>query len=399
MIIQSQFFITYYIGKEPLTLMTVPPGLEPNSPRRIEYDTFLQAIDSIYSSQNIEGSIPKFWTRRTQTTDQLGNTKYFYEPHPDSTLLQLNSKSSYYFIVRDTSALPLKIPSIGGLLLGFTDATKLPNIVPASIPSTKISDSSRYSLQPVVENLQPYEEYKYEFKTVNANWPVSISILSGILKPSTESGSIEASIGFCPSTGACDINMLPFSLPEECTLSTSDNKSITMQLSISPMSYEGPEVLSNHFTIECQDCLPKPTISIVSKSPTAVTEPIGDDTEPANYVFELKTENLELDKRYNYSIEVLKSEWPFLFTTPTTGSLIIKSSTDKPVLDGKIFFCPTTGLCPPNVNGVQEYTVPSYPKFLTGSAAYNVVLRAKLESDECDLPIIYSVPVNITYRN
>lgn len=399
MIINSQFFITYYIGKEPLPLKTVPVSLTPNSAGRIEYDNFMQAIDTIYGSQTLDGSIPKFWTRRTQAVDQLGNIKYFYEPHPDSTLSQLDSKSSYYFIVRDTTAIPVRIPAIGGLLLGFTDANKLPNVLSESIPNTKLSTDSKHSFSPRIENLQPYEEYKYEFKTVNANWPVSISSISGILKPSTDKANIESSIGFCPSTGNCDTNVMPFTLPEACTLSSSDNKSITMQLSISPLSYDGTEVFSNQFTVECENCLPKPSIAISGKSPVIVVEPTSDDAEPASYSFELVTQNLELDKEYTYSIEVLRSEWPFLFTTPTSGSLIVKSSTDKPLLDGRIFFCPTTGLCPPNQNGVRPYTVPSYPKFLTGAAAYNVTLRAVLDSVECDTETVYSLPITISYKN
>lgn len=399
MIINSQFFITYYIGKEPLPLKSIPPSLTPNSPARIEYDNFMQAIDTIYGSQTLDGSIPKFWTRRTQAVDQLGNIKYFYEPHPDSTLSQLDSKSSYYFIVRDTTAIPVRIPSFGGLLLGFTDANKLPNVLPESMPNKKLSADSRYSFSPRIDNLQPYEEYKYEYKTVNANWPVSISTISGIIKPSTDKATIESSIGFCPTTGNCDTNVMPFTLPAECTLSSASNKTITMQLSISPLSYTGTEVLSNQFTVECEDCLPKPSISISGTSSATVVEPTSDEAEPASYSFEISTNNLEIDKEYLYNIEVLRSEWPFVFTTPTSGSITIKSSTDKPPLGGKIFFCPTTGLCPPNQNGVGSYIVPSYPKFLTGSASYSVVLRAVLDAVECDTETVYSLPVTISYKN
>lgn len=391
--------MTYYIGKAPLPLMEVPASLPINSPGRIEYDNFIQSIDTIYGSQTLDGNIPKFWTRRTQSVDQLNNIRYFYEPHPDSTLLQLDSKSSYYFIVRDTTAIPVRIPAINGLLLGFTDPNKLPNVMPESIPNTKLSTDSKHSFSPKIENLQPYEEYKYEFKTVNANWPVSINTISGVIKPSTDKASIESSIGFCPSTGNCDTNVMPFVLPQACTLSSSDNKSITMQLSISPLSYDGTEVLSNQFTIECEDCLPKPYIAISGKSPSLVIEPTADDAEPASYSFELITNNLELEKTYSYNIEVLRSEWPFVFTTPTSGTIFIKSSTDKPLLDGKIFFCPAINMCPPEENGVQPYTVPSYPKFLTGAASYNVTLRAVLNSEECDTETVYSLPTTISYKN
>lgn len=399
MIIHSQFFITYYIGQQPLPLMSTPANLAPNTPARIDYDNFMQAVDTIYSSQQIDGRIPKFWTQRTQEIDQLGNIKYYYRPHPDSTLKQLDSKFSYYFIIRNTAAIPLKIPAIGGLLLGFTDASKLPNVISSSLIGTKLTDTSKVTITPKIENLQPYEEYIYEFKTVYANWPVGITNLSGIIKPSTDKASIETSIGFCPSSGACDSKTMPFTLPSQCSLTSSDNKSITMSLSIKPKSYDGPEVLSDHFTIECQDCLPTPAISIVDLSTKNVVEPIEDNADPAFYSYKLEVANLEIDKPYEYSIEVLKSEWPFVFTSPISGNIILRSPSDKPPLDGKIFFCPATGLCPPNQNGVGPYTVPVYPKFLTGSNAYNVILRAKLTSLECDNKAVYSNPTIISYRN
>lgn len=382
-----------------MPLMAVPSDLPENSPGRIEYNTFMQAIDTIYASQGIEGDIPKFWTRRTQRLDQLGNIVYFYEPHPSSSLKQLDSKSSYYFIVRDTSAIPLKIPAIGGLLLGFTDARKLPSVLPDSIKGVTLTSTSKVTITPIIENLQPYEEYVYQFKTVNANWPVGISTISGIIKPSTQSTTIETTLGFCPSTGNCDTNTMPFTLPIECSLSSSDNKNITMALSVTPKSYAGPEILSNHFTIECENCLPKPKISIIDLSSNLVVEPVTDTADPASYAYKLDMSNLELDRPYQYSIEVLRAEWPFVFTTPTSGTLILKSSSDKPPLDGKIFFCPATGLCPPNQNGVPPYTVPTYPKFLTGSNSYSVVLRAKLDALACDSETIYSTPTIISYKN
>jgi len=402
MIINSQFFVTYYTGKNPLPLMVAPSSLLPNTPKRIEYDNFIQSIDTIYASQTIDGNIPKFWTRRAQSTDALGNIKFLYEPHPDSTLTQLDSKSAYYFIVRDTTTIPIRIPAVGGLLLGFTDANKLPNVLPSSIPSVTLTSNTggKFAFAPKIENLQPYEEYKYEFKTISANWPVSINSISGVIKPATETASIVSNIGFCPSTGACDTLVMPFSLPEECSLSSTDEKSITMQLSISPISYTGTEVLSDQFTVNCVDCLPKPSIRISGTSPTSVVEPAGDDADPASFTFDIITSNLEIEKPYNYSIDVLKAEWPIVFATATSGSIVVKSSTDQPFINGKIFFCPTTGLCPPNQNGVPAYSVPSYPKFLTGVAPYNIVLRASLNSQDCNtVDTVYSVPVTISYRN
>lgn len=399
MIINSQFFITYYTGKEPLKLKEVPASLQPGSAQRVEYDRFIQSIDTIYGSQKLDGTIPKFWTQRTQIVDALGNAQYYYIPHPDSDLTQLDSKSAYYFIVREDSAIPLRIPAIGGLLLGFTDARVLPVVAPSSVMGTGLTSQYKYAFAPKIENLQPYEEYKYEFKTVSSNWPVSINNISGIIKPASSTTTLDAVIGFCPNTGNCDTNVLPYQLPPVCSLSSSNEKSITMQLSISPVSYEGPEVLSNQFTIECKDCLPKAAVSIVGPEITEIKESEDDNADLPNYPFSLSFSNLEIEKTYNYTINVVKADWPVVFAAPNSGTIKLRSSTDIPFIGGKIVFCPTTGLCPPNQNGVPNYSVPNYPKFLTGSAIYSVILQASLTKTDCDSETIYSKPINIRYIN
>ena len=119
MIINTQFFITYYVGKDALSLTETPDNLSDS--QLIEYNKLMQSVSAIYASQNLDsgGTIPKFWTQLVQYTDSLGNMSYRYAPHPDSDLTQLDSRSSYYFIVRDESALPLRIPAAGGSFIRF----------------------------------------------------------------------------------------------------------------------------------------------------------------------------------------------------------------------------------------------------------------------------------------
>lgn len=400
MIINSQFFITYYTGREPLTLKQAPASVTTNALQKVEYDKFIQSVDTIYGSQRLDGTIPKFWTQRTQTVDQLGNASYYYTPHPDSDLLQLDSKSAYYFIVRDDTAIPLRIPAVGGLLLGFTDARLLPNVISSSIPNKTLTESNRYSFSPQIENLQPYEEYLYRFKTVVANWPISINTISGILKPSSSTGVINTNIAFCPTTGNCDNNILPYSFPPICSLSSTDDQIATVQLSITPISYEGPEVLSNQFTVVCNDCLPKPNISILGPSVLEIREPTDDDADPANFPFVLSLSNLELEQEYTYNIDVKNAEWPVVFASASSGVINLRNPSDIPLVSGKLFFCPATGLCPPGQKNVPNYSVPVYPKFLTGVAAYNVTLQASLSSTDCQSSeTIYSKPITISYIN
>lgn len=269
MIINSQFFITYYMGNQPLPLTTTPTNLTPAQSG--DYQRFIQNIGAIYGSQAPNGKIPKFWTKLTQTTDSLGNIKYSYIPHPDSDLQSLSSKSAYYFIVRDESAIPLKIPSVGGSLIGFTDGSSLPRVVSSSIPNIVLTSASGNSLfiSPRIDNLQPYEEYRYQFKSVDANWPITINPQSGILRPSTSSGVINANAAFCLSSGECDSSFLEYRSEQGANplgilaSQTTNNKYAIINLSVTPTSYSGSEILSDQFVILCKDCLPERT------SPTA----------------------------------------------------------------------------------------------------------------------------------
>jgi hypothetical protein len=380
-------------------LKTVPADLTDEG--RAEYDRFIQGISAIYSSQSANGKIPKFWTKLVEGTDSLGNKRYLYAPHPDSDLEYLDPRSSYYFIVRDESAIPLKIPAIGGSLLGFTsNATKvLPNVIPESILNSTLSltDGNSIVINPKIENLQPYEEYRYEFKSVDANWPVSVNAISGILKPSTPTGIINARVTFCPTSGRCDSNILNYALPQPCLFTKDSDKYATMQLSITPISYTGPETISNQFTIGCKDCLPKPSISLASSVPNIINKPT-DTTVNASYEFSVSINNLLKNQIYSYKIETINSQWPIIFIGPSSGTIDVKSITTVPQISSKILFCQSTGICQPGQNGVNNYSIPSYPKFWTGPIDYDIMLRASLISSSCPSEVTYSNPLVVTYR-
>lgn len=353
MIINSQFFITYYGGKQPLSLKIEPTGL--TSTQRADYQKFIQSIGSIYASQSPNGKIPKFWTTLTETTDALGGTQFVYVPHPDSDLEYLSPKNSYYFIVRDEAAIPLRVPSVGGNSLGFADAGVLPRVLPSSIKNISLTTSSGNSamLNPVIDNLQPYEEYFYQFKGVDANWPVDISPLSGIIKPSTTDSTINAKVSFCLSSGNCASNItyhLEDVPPQLKPLAEQTNKYAIINLSVTPVSYTGPEILSDQFTILCKDCLPKPsepTTEIVSLSGLTLSV---NNKFPIQYLFD----NLKPHKTYNYNIETLNSNWPF-YVSSISG--LITSSGVKDVVETFGVFCTTTGECPSCEKGVLPYTI------------------------------------------
>jgi hypothetical protein len=404
--LNNRFSIVSYVGSEPLNLMAKDASVSADPIRNDQWERMMQAVDTIYATQNILGdqadSIPVFWTDRTSVIDQFGNSSFEYVPSPDSTLKQLSSKSAYYFILRDTSLTPVKIPHNGLLVQDYLwqlpdTLESLPLVSPA-LPDFTLNESSfKYTFKPQIINLRPNVQYTYSWETVDANWPVSINSRTGVLKPASPTGTINTSLAFCPTTGTCSASILPYTIPPECSLEKLDNPYITLKLSIKTLS--GSESLSDQFTLTCDDCLPKPRIDIENITPLDVVEDPSDNAPNPSFNFKLNFANLEIDQEYSYSINTVYSEWPIVFSTPTTGSFLARSSSALPIY-GRLFFCPTTGLCLPNGSNIPEYTIPNHPKFLTDDLIYNIILQASLnQTSQCNYSSTFTSNLTtITYK-
>lgn len=400
--INNRFAIITYVGSEPLNLMAKDASISGNPIKTEQWDKMIQAIDSIYASQIVGGNrantVPVFWTERASTVDSFGNTSFSYISSPDSTLRSLSSKSSYYFILRDISSVPIKIPSNGSIVLGYSSDDDLPLVFP-SLPDTILKESFKYEFKPSIINLKPFESYSYSWEVISSNWPVAINSRTGILRPASNTGTINTALSFCPSTGDCSESMLSYTLPAECSIEDLENPYVTLRLSVKTLSDGNTlkESLSDQFTVTCDDCLPKPKISITSIGSNDIVESTDDDAPNPSYRFLLEFENLKNEENYTYSINTVYSEWPIVFSSATSGSFDARQS-QAPIF-GTIFFCPTTGLCIPNNDTIPPYTVPNYPKFLTGDLLYNIVLQASLSgTNSCDSSVFYSDLRPITYK-
>jgi hypothetical protein len=392
--INNRFSIITYVGSDPLNLMAKNPSISNDPIKSEQWDRLIQTVDTIYGSQELGGSIPVFWTIRSSVVDRFGNTSFRYIPSPDSTLRLLSSRSAYYIILRDVSQTPIKIPSNGATILGYSDNEDLPLVSP-SIADIEISDSFRHDFKPQIVNLRPYENYVYSWEVVSSNWPVATNALSGTLKPASPTGTINSTIAFCPNTGDCSNTMLDYTLPETCSLENLQDPYVTLKLSIK--NSLGIESLSDQFTITCKDCLPKPKVFIEKMTEENVVEDESSDTSPS-FSFKLSFNNLELNQSYSYSINTVYSEWPIVFSSPLSGTFVADTTRPNPIY-ATLFFCPSTGLCSPNNDNIPPYTIPNYPKFLTSDFLHNIVLQASINySGSCSSDTISSDLLHITYK-
>ena len=365
--ITSQFFITYYTGSEDLDLMAMPASFAGNIGKTSDYNRFIEAISSIYAAQSgvngaIAGEIPVFWTVRSVSRDSSGNDRYSYRGSPDSTLRELESKQSYYIILRDISYVPLKIPTVGFPVIGFTDNLFMPFVQKDSISTTTLKGigNNTYNFSPLINNLQAYETYKYQVYGVDSNWPITMVPGSGLIRPSTQQLKLDIRAAFCSSTGVCpsgSANVINYT--QNPPTSDNDTRDLygVFQIGIQPISYDGIETISDQFTLYCEDCLPKlrvvvpgyiPNISVVNSgtgyrsAPNVTIIPTSEDTlgEGAIAKTLFNTEN----KDFSITMENVGKNYLFAPTViidggggmGATATALIRQEKNKTVIAGGI---------------------------------------------------------------
>jgi len=420
MLINNQFYIFTYAGSKPLNLMETPEEILDNPELLAEYSTFIKSVDTIYASQTINGKIPVFWTRRSSVLDPLNNSSVSYLPHPDSTLTELSSKEAYYVIVRDVDVLPFPVPMAGESVMGFVNNNIAPVVSGLNHILLTSNSGNSINLQPTISKLQPFQSYQYQYKGISANWPVTISPISGIISPSTETIGLSSVLSFCATSGACcnciiDPSIIAGSIPNKCPSFNETTLYSNIELEIKPISFSGLSIKSNPITAECIDCLPRVKISLNNSEPFINLENIdmvpsgsrigaGGTIEISGIKYGSTVDisgiisNLEPTQNYTYEYVGIGSNWPAMFITPISG-IITNYSADKDyILASKITFCPTTGLCPSYDSSVIDYT--SDPKFIE---SFYTSFILKITPNTCTEPYymfqgnssVYSSPLTI----
>lgn len=398
--INSQFFIAYYAGAQELDLMNMPSSFEDQPYEKAVYNRFIENISTIYSSQTSSGNIPIFWTVRSQVGEVFGNPQYSYAPSANSTLKSLKPRESYYFIVRDESAVPLTVPIISGEVpvdLATSLTFDLSTISADDVALTGSADNPnshqhQYSFN--ISNLEAYETYNYEIIGLGGSWPVTATPISGTIKPSSSTSTIKTLLSFCANTGICALNpdnLLTKDIDISKCLNAKTNGYLNhmMQLKLTPVSFDGIDVFSDQVNIECFDCLPRTRVN----ASAGMSEPVVLNTEGNSITnLELNITGLNRDLEYTYTTNVIDTNWPVLFVTPTSGTIISPTSTfKKPVT---LSFCPAASFCPVDNVSVFPYETPA--KFIE---SYYIIFNIILTSSDCDNETIISEPVTVYCNN
>jgi hypothetical protein len=300
MIINSPLCITHYAGQNPLNLTGQSSNLTPD--QLVDFNKLLQSVSTIYASQNpSNGAVPAFWTKLLSVQNGVKT----YQPDPASTLVSLQPRESYYFIMRESAQLPINIPAAGGPLEGFIDdiqnlpsiriiTSTIPvsNLTSMSYPSASIASSENdpvvvpsvvqgsevgtasnepisaqaiipnsfnetnntYSFNISVTGLQSYKSYTYSVDVIDAEWPTyfvgkpsgTLTTGKNTLDTIEDISSVTNRLVFCAS-GACD------SYPEILNPYTTPDYPILWRSSI---DYR----VIIRASLKCDDCLNDNTV-------------------------------------------------------------------------------------------------------------------------------------------
>lgn len=226
---------------------------------------------------------------------------------------------------------------------------------PSDSPSLIIErfEPNNVDIVSIVRGLDPSLEYTYSINSVEGNWPVFISPVSGNIRNVSEI-TIKSTATFCLSSGHCPLGthgVMDYEIPiDECLIS--DAKYSTLNLSINGIDCNTPSLTSRDFTIICNDCIKNIDAIIPQVLPL-----VGRANNKGNIA--IGVGNLQKNEEYNYEIKSISSNWPVVFSslsgTVNDFSLPDNNGTRNGAIALDYIFCPSTGDCPNGAVNVLDY--------------------------------------------
>lgn len=125
-------------------------------------------------------------------------------------------------------------------------------------------------IEPTIVGLKPNAQYSYVFKSIDSNWPVFMSPVSGQLQSSSSSTSISSQLFFCSSTGICPSGsrgVLNYRLDDIQKTKVPTDPFVNLQLELTSLSC-GTTFKSDNVILYCNDCIVRPDARIVSSNIT-----------------------------------------------------------------------------------------------------------------------------------
>jgi hypothetical protein len=222
-----------------------------------------------------------------------------------------------------------------------------------------------------VNGLIPNQLYTYVFTSIDSNWPIKITPVSGSIRPSSDSANIKSLVTLCASSGDCS-NGLSFVPTQNCDPGQTPFSAIKLTVSSANSSLQAP--VSADFTVSCDNCIPKLSLDLPA---TVKLDRLSKNKTSINLV----ASNLKLGKQYVYHINGVDANWPAI-VVPISGKLTAQSENINIPLS--VTLCPSTGLCPSASSDVIDYSIDSDCLLDYANMERFVRFNADISGSECD---------------
>lgn len=190
-----------------------------------------------------------------------------------------------------------------------------------------LSSSNLTTISGSLSGLIPNTTYNYAFNTIDSNWPSILKNISGTIRPTGTSYSLENKLMFCYPSGNCQAgtdDLLPYTLDTIAEKDFNQKKLYTdLVLNLTPSCGDG--VISNQCRIECDDCLPCVRYaSVVFSGSPLIVLPQG--CCQGQKFISVNVSNAIPGDKYTYSFDSIPSTGTvFLTFSPSTGEIYFGS--------------------------------------------------------------------------
>jgi hypothetical protein len=250
-----------------------------------------------------------------------------------------------------------------------------------------------YQILTSFQNLIPLENYSYQIESMNGNWPVTATPISGSFVPMSESHDINTNIKFCISSGVCTgPNLLPYAIGL-CSLDNIPFTELRVKLNL---PYSNQKIYSKSQRVECSECLLVTTVHIPAKATLTATS--GNVRN-----FNVVASGLKPYSDYVYSLKNFSTNH-LIGVKELSGTISTKNATSVSI-PNSLIFCESSGYCNgyvttgvANSNVCNNLLSSSFRLELNSSCLAAPVVSDKIEV-ECDncLPVVnVSLPTSIS---
>lgn len=224
-----------------------------------------------------------------------------------------------------------------------------------------------------LNNLLKRLNYTFSIEGLGGNWPATVAPVSGEFSASAKSGTIDAAVSFCATTGSCigDTDLLPYDMAKKCSFDQSQVFTFVRLKAVS-IDDSSISVYSDPVYVVCDDCLPNGKTSI----PTGV---ILNNRGLDSLEFTAKIDGLIPKEKYNFIYKAINNNWPVKIY-PISGTIL--PSSGSYMLPSKLIFCNSTGICNNNDDNILPYNADQ--ECLINNYSARIMLHIEPESCEYD---------------